>query len=34
MEENIFRIPVKARKESLSITVPDVVDCKSCWIGD
>lgn len=34
MEENILRIPVLARKESPKLDIPELLDCKSCWLGD
>ncbi len=33
-EENIFKIPILARKEPPCLDLPSSLDCKSCWLGD
>lgn len=34
MEENIFRVPILARKEPPNLDIPGELNCKSCWLGD
>lgn len=33
-EENIFKIPLLARKDPPRLDLPQSLDCKSCWLGD
>jgi hypothetical protein len=33
-EDNIFKVPLLARKELPSLNLPSSLDCKSCWLGD
>ena len=33
-EDNIFKVPLMARKELPNLNLPESLDCKSCWLGD
>ena len=33
-EDNIFKVPILARKELPKLNLPESLDCKSCWLGD
>ncbi|KAL4472936.1 hypothetical protein ABPG72_007813 [Tetrahymena utriculariae] len=33
-EINAFTVPIKAKRNPPELNLPQVLDCKSCWIGD
>ncbi|EGR30726.1 hypothetical protein IMG5_124930 [Ichthyophthirius multifiliis] len=33
-EDSIFEVPLISQKEKPQITLPEILNCKSCWVGD